>query len=167
MERRARDSQVAGQEQELVIDSSVAVKWFSNEEDTDKALLLKERHVHGLTKLWVSDLLYHEVTNALRFKPGYDEPRLLAAVEGLFDLHLNIHRTDSKILGKASSIALKGEVTVYDAIPVAVAEMRGTVCITADELTQYKRLRAKAYPVRLLHSLEADLAGSGAKKARV
>jgi len=152
VERRARDSQVAGQEQELVIDSSVAVKWFSEEEDTDQALLLKEMHVQGLAGLWVSDLLYHEVTNALRFKPGYDEPRLVAAVEGLFDLHLNIHRTDPKILETASRIALKGEVTIYDAVPVALAEMKGTVCITADELTQYKRLKAREYPVRLLHS---------------
>jgi len=32
--------------EEVVIDSSVAVKWFSNEEDTDKALKLRDRHVN-------------------------------------------------------------------------------------------------------------------------
>ena len=33
--------------EEVVIDSSVAVKWFSNEEDTDKALKLRDRHVNS------------------------------------------------------------------------------------------------------------------------
>jgi hypothetical protein len=91
---------------------------------------------------------------------------LVAAIEGLFDLHLNVHRTEMRILHMASTIALKGKVTVYDAVPVALAETRGTVCVRADESTQYKRLKAKAYPVRLLHSQESDLAGSNSRKAR-
>jgi predicted nucleic acid-binding protein len=158
---------VAGQEQELVVDSSVAVKWFSEEEDTDKALLLKERHVRGLARLWASDLLYHEVANALRFKPAYDESRLMAAVESLFDLHLNVHRTDAKILSRASSIALNGEVTVYDAVPVALAEMKSTVCITSDELTQYKRLKARDYPVRLLRTQKTAFGVDRERKVRL
>jgi len=32
--------------EEVVIDTSVAVKWFSNDEDTDKALKLRDRHVN-------------------------------------------------------------------------------------------------------------------------
>ncbi len=83
----------------------------------------------------------------------------VAAIEGLFDLHLNVHRTEMRILQMAWTIALKGEVTVYDAVPVALAEIRGTVCVRADESTQYKTTESKAYPVRLLHSQESDLAG--------
>jgi hypothetical protein len=37
-----------------------------------------------------------------------------------------------------------------DALPVAIAEQRQAVCITADEETQYRRLRTKGYPVELL-----------------
>ena len=33
--------------EEVVMDTSVAVKWFSNEEDTDKALKLRDRHVNS------------------------------------------------------------------------------------------------------------------------
>src|SRR2546426_9597304 len=128
---------MAGQERELVIDSSSALKWFSEEEDTDKALLLKEKHVQGSARLWASDLLYYEVTNALHFKPAYDEPRLVAVVESLFDSPLNVHRTDPKILQRASSIASNGEVTVYGAVPVARPEMMGTACISRAALAQY------------------------------
>ncbi len=141
---------MAGYSKEAVIDSSVAVKWFSHEEDTDKALLVRDLHLKGTTRLWVSDLLYHEVANALRYKPGYDEKKLNQAVESLFGVHLNSRPVDNILLAKASSIAYKGNVTIYDAVPVALAELRETFCITADEDSQYKKLKAHGYPVTLL-----------------
>jgi predicted nucleic acid-binding protein len=100
--------------------------------------------------VWVSDLLFHEVTNALRYKDDFDEKRLAVAVEDLFGLHLNTKPVDRDLLKTASAIAYRSEVTIYDAIPVALAKLRGTVCITADENTQFKRAKAKGYPVQLL-----------------
>ena len=141
---------MAGRGTEAVIDSSVAVKWFSQEEEADRALALMDQHVKGARRLWVSDLLYHEVANGLRYKPDYDEEKLNRAVEDLFGLHLNTWPVDRILLGRAATVAYRGEVTVYDAIPVALAELRGTICITADEETQYKRLKARGYPVALL-----------------
>ena len=145
---------MAGHSTEAVIDSSVAVKWFSHEEDTDKALLVRNQHLKGTRKLLVSDLLYHEVANALRYKPGYDERRLGQAVESLFGLHLNSHHVDRTLLEKAGAIAFKGSVTIYDAVPVALAQLKETFCITADENTQYKKLKAHGYPVTLLSDVE-------------
>ncbi len=133
-----------------MIDSSVAVKWFSDEEETDKALAIMNQHVKGTRQLWVSDLLYHEVANALRYKPGYDETKLNRAVQSLFMLHLNTRPADAAILEKAAAIAYKGDVTIYDAVPVALAKLRKTICLTADENTQFKKLNAHGYPVALL-----------------
>jgi len=141
---------VAGGGQEIVVDSSVAVKWFSEEDDTDKALLLRDQHLKGARRVVASDLLYHEVSNALRFKRTYDEDRLNQAVESLFAFHLHTWPVDSTLLRRAATIAYKGSVTLYDAVPVALAGLRGTICITADEETQYKRLKERGYPVALL-----------------
>jgi hypothetical protein len=47
-------------------------------------------------------------------------------------------------------IAYEGKVTFYDALPVAIAENRKTICITADEETQYKKLKPKDFPIELL-----------------
>ncbi len=135
---------------ETVVDSSVAVKWFSEEEETDKALELKDQHVDGSKHLWVTDLLYHEVANGLRYKPDYDEKKLNRAVGDLFGLHLNTWPVDSSLMSRASAVAYRGEVSIYDAVPVALAQIRGSICITADEQTQYKRLKAHGYPVALL-----------------
>ncbi len=98
----------------------------------------------------MSDLFFHEVANALRYKDDFGEKRLAVATENLFGLHLNTKRADMDLLKTASAIAYRSEVTIYDAIPVALAKLRGTICITADEKTQFKRTKAKGYPVQLL-----------------
>jgi predicted nucleic acid-binding protein len=141
---------VAGRGQEVVVDSSVAVKWFSIEEDTDKAVVLRDQHLKGTRQVWASDLLYHEVANALRFKRTYDESKLSEAVNALFSFHLNNWRLDQSLLRSAATVAYRGGVTIYDAVPVALASMRGITCVTADEETQYKKLKPHGYPVTLL-----------------
>jgi predicted nucleic acid-binding protein len=141
---------VAGRGQEVVIDSSVAVKWFNEEEGTDRALLVRDQHLRGNRPAWVSDFLYHEVANSLRFKKSFDETKLSQAVDSLFRFHLHTWPTDSALLKRAAAVAYDGGVTIYDAVPVALAQLRGTVCITADEQTQYKRLKPHGYPVALL-----------------
>ena len=141
---------MAGHQEAVVVDSSVAVKWFSSEEDTNKALRLRDDHLRGARALHVCDLLYHEVANALRFNRSYDESKLSEAVNSLFSFHLNTWPSDARLLGRAASIAYTGGVTIYDAVPVALASINGTVCITADEETQYKKLKTRGQPVSLL-----------------
>ena len=128
----------------LAIDSSVAVKWFSQESDTDGAVEIRDAHVRGDLELIVSPLLYCEVVNALRFKPDLEVGRLERAVEALFKLHMAMEPVDQSIMERCVEIAFDGGVSIYDALPVAVAERNGTVCVTADEKTQYSRLKGKA-----------------------
>ena len=54
------------------------------------------------------------------------------------------------LVARAGEIAYDGKVTFYDALPVAVAEHKKTVCVTADEETQYRKLQIKGYPIELL-----------------
>ena len=65
---------------------------------------------------------------------------------------LNLHNVpiDMQILSHSSRIALKGDVTIYDAIPVALADLTRVGCVTADRDTQYAKLRSKGYPICLL-----------------
>ena len=139
-----------GRRTEAVVDSSVAVKWYSKEVDSELALQVMDEHVNGTRVLWASDLLFHEVANALRHKPDYNEEKLNDALEQLFNLELKTWAADSRLMSKASTVAYTGDVTIYDAVPVALAQLRGIVCITADERSQYKRLKAHGFPVTLL-----------------
>jgi len=134
----------------VVLDSSVVVKWFSKEAKSDEAIILMDSHVEGSIELSVSPLLFYEVANALRYRPDYDMEKLRDAVGQLFKLHLKMTPLSEGILIRACEIAYDGDVTLYDALPAALAEHEKTVCVTADEETQYQKLRRKSYPIELL-----------------
>jgi predicted nucleic acid-binding protein len=126
------------------------VKWFNEEEKTIEALALRAAHVEGHLTLLTTPLLQCEVANALRYKPDCDLETFLDSVNYLLGLHLREVAVDVQLLSSAGEIAFRSNVTIYDAIPVAVAVLKKTICITADKETQYARLKPKNYPVELL-----------------
>ena len=135
--------------EKLSLDSSVVIKWFSEEEDTDRALRILDAYINGSLDLLVSHLLFYEVINALRYKPDFTIENLKRAIEALFKLHVKIIGLDEKTMMLSAEIALEDDVTIYDAIPVATAEIEKATCITADEKTQYSKLKRR-HPIILL-----------------
>jgi predicted nucleic acid-binding protein len=135
---------------EIVLDSSVVVKWFSTETKSVEALKLLDSHIQGTVELTISEILICEIGNALRYKPDYDIQKWKTALAQLYNLHMNLTHLTEDLASRTGEIAYEGKVTFYDALPVAIAENRKTVCITADEETQYKKLKAKDFPIELL-----------------
>ena len=68
----------------------------------------------------------------------------------LLRLHLVENAIDLQLLVRSGEIAYKSNVTIYDAIPVALAILKKTKCITADKETQYSKIKPKNYPIELL-----------------
>jgi predicted nucleic acid-binding protein len=135
---------------EIVLDSSVVVKWFSTESKSVEALKLLDAFLQGSVDLTISEILICEIGNALRYKPDYDIQKWKTALTQLFNLHMNLTRLTEDLVSRTGEIAYEGKVTFYDALPVAIAENRKTLCITADEETQYKKLKPKDFPIELL-----------------
>ncbi len=135
---------------EIVLDSSVVVKWFSTETKSDEALKLLDSYIEGTVELAISEILIFEVGNALRYKPDYNIQKWKTALAQLFNLHMNVTHLNENLAARTGEIAYEGKITFYDALPVAIAENKKAVCITADEETQYKKLQPKGYPVELL-----------------
>ena len=135
---------------DIVLDSSVVVKWFSTEAKSVEALKFLDLYIQGTTELAVSEILICEVGNALRYKPDYDIQKWKTALTQLFNLQMNVIHLNENLITRTGEIAYEGKITFYDALPVAIAENKRTVCITADEETQCKKLQPKGYPVELL-----------------
>ena len=135
---------------EIVLDSSVVVKWFSKETKSDEALKILDSYIQGTAELIISEILICEVGNALRYKPDYDTAKWKIALAQLFNLSMNVIHLNENLTNRTGEIAYETKITFYDALPVALAENKKTVCITADEETQYKKLKPKGYPVELL-----------------
>jgi predicted nucleic acid-binding protein len=122
--------------QTQVIDASVAVKWFAEEQFTKKALEIKSALVSGAAGIIVPELIFLEVMNALRYKK-FEEKTLIGANETLWNIGLKVEKTTGLLINKAISLAKKYNLTIYDAIYVATAQFHGAPFVTADS-TLYK-----------------------------
>jgi len=118
---------------EVVIDASVVVKWYSEEEYSDKAYILREKHIAGAMLLIAPDLILYEIANALRYTGKLKEKEISDSVIDLFKLKIDLITPDDEIIRKAVYIALKWNVTIYDAWYIALAEILGIKLITADD----------------------------------
>jgi len=136
--------------QGYVVDASVLTKWFieRNEPDRERALAIRELHVSGQSMIYVAELTFLEVFNAIRFGSGTNEEHGARAIAGLEALHLEVTNTDYQLLRKANAIAWAYKVTIYDALYVALAEQVGFPLITADEV-MVKKLKGHSIVVPL------------------
>ena len=116
-----------------VLDASVILKWFLEEEGTSQALRLREEFYRGEREIVVPDLLLMEVANALRYNPSFTAKEIKEAIQTLFDIGIVIITPTYSLLAKAIDLAKIFDVTCYDAVYLALAEEIGFELITADK----------------------------------
>lgn len=131
-----------------VVDASVLVKWFTKEEDRDRAIALRDLHTSGRSVIYITELTLLEILNAIRYGPKSDEEDGAEALQVLHDLDLQLKVADFEVLRKSNAIAWVYKITVYDALYVALAEQLGYPLITADEVL-IKRLKGHSIVVPL------------------
>lgn len=119
-------------ERTLVADSSVVTKWFLLEEGSERAVALRDEFATGGVMLAVPTLLYYEVVNALRFSGGFSVEDLALAAKSLSEYRFQAWRPRGKLLDAAVRMSAEDGVTVYDAVYVALARMKGCRVLTED-----------------------------------
>lgn len=116
-----------------VIDTSVVVKWFSeNENETENAVQLRQQLLDGFCSITVPDLLIYELANALKHNPNLTMKEVKAALDSVFDMDIDIRKTDGLVVAHAIDIAFRFRVTVYDAYFMALSQIEKKPFITAD-----------------------------------
>ena len=133
-----------------VLDASVAAKWFTRHDETDrhKAIALRAMHQSGRCTLVVLEFSLLEILNAVRFSGRAEEVDASRALGFLQGLRLEIVPLDWELLRKATAIAWAYDVALYDAAYVALAERRGFPLLTADEV-MVKKMKGHGAVVRL------------------
>lgn len=114
----------------LVIDGSVAFKWFVPEIDRDKALLLLD----GDEPLWAPDLVLLEVGNGLFGRLRSIENGLavaVAAVERLPSIYTRLLPARD-FVNDAMRISFELRHPIYDCIYLAMCERHAVEFVTAD-----------------------------------
>ncbi len=137
--------------QPLVVDASVAAKWFVAEGDSEKALDLARRAEARSLSLHAPDIWASECANAiwkrvvkLRLMDG-EVAR--AAVARLASAPVR-DAASRPLLPRAYAIASDAGIAVYDALYLSLAEALDTQVITADR-TLVRRLSGTPWTERL------------------
>jgi predicted nucleic acid-binding protein len=117
---------------EKVIDASVVVKWFINEENSDKSIKIREDHISRKYTLIVPELMFLEVINTLRYK-GFNIEKIFYINKSLWEFQFKIQKINNLLLDKAINVAIKNNISIYDAVYVTLAQLYGTFLITADK----------------------------------
>ena len=128
----------------VVADASVLVKWFIFEEDSDKALKLRDMHVNGEICIAAPELLPFEVLNALKYSRLFTLDELREAGKALSKYGIELYPLVGELAEETVEIAVKKDITIYDASYVALARQLDTVLYTADKKLVNK---VKGYPV--------------------
>lgn len=118
--------------QKKIVDASVIVKWFSEEIGTPNALKIKEDHIEGNILILIPELALIEILNALIYK-GENKEVLEKVVKDLFELQLYIEKLNPFLLQKAIELSLSKNLSLYDAIYAALAQIHGCALATADK----------------------------------
>ena len=118
---------------QVVVDASVVVKWFVDEEYSREARLLRGAYVDGLIELNAPDLLPYEVLNALKYSGAFGEEELKEVAEVLEDYQFSLYGLKGKLAALAVEVSMRKGMTVYDGSYVALAEMLNSTLYTADE----------------------------------
>lgn len=125
------------EKQKAVVDASVVVKWFLEEDFSDNARQLRDSFVTGKLTISVPGLLFYEALNALWHSGRYREEELTLAARALSKYGFDAWEPKGKIYEQSAMLSSKHDISVYDASYVALALHLEVVLYTADlELIQ-------------------------------
>ena len=122
-----------GGERKVVVDASVAVKWFVEEKYTREALMLRDSYREGLVDLIAPSILPHEVLNALKYSGAFGEDDLKEIAGILESLQITLYNLEGEYAIKTIEIAMRKGLTIYDASYIALAIVEGATLYTANE----------------------------------
>jgi predicted nucleic acid-binding protein len=134
-----------------VIDSSVALKWLLDEEDSDRAQALCERCIAGTASMVAPDILLYEVVNILLRKRRLPIAEATAGVQIIFGTGIRLRVPDQRLMIRAAEIADETGASAYDASYVALAQEENAPFVTAD--ARLVKLCRSVAEVRLLRDI--------------
>lgn len=131
----------------IVIDASVAVKWFNIEEYSDEAVKLKNLHVAGIVKLIAPLHLIYEVGNSIWKNRQINNIDASNAVLYLLELEISLIPPDRKSIKRIMEIARNKNISFHDACYIELAKKYGIPLISADK----KQIEASKDIIKIFH----------------
>jgi predicted nucleic acid-binding protein len=119
---------------DVILDTSVVVKWFIRppEDDMAMALAIRDGIRTGALYPILPDLLLYELVNVLHHQPELAREDVAAALDSLEEMTLDVQPFSPGLGKDAARIAASNGVSTYDAYFIALAEALECPLVTAD-----------------------------------
>ncbi|MBI2082007.1 MAG: type II toxin-antitoxin system VapC family toxin [Deltaproteobacteria bacterium] len=119
---------------QIVVDSSVVVKWFDQKEPSaSNAIRILEEFIEGKFEIIIPDLLFYEVGNVFLKKWPGESYKMKKGLQKLWRLPWLLMPLRDSLLSRTLEIADQCRITFYDSLFLVVAEYSGVELVTADE----------------------------------
>lgn len=118
----------------VVIDTSVAYKWFSKEDEEffSQAISLLKAHLRKKEIITAPDIIVYELANAWSTKTKLLVNQIKIFVEDLQDINIKIEPVSFELITKAIDFSKNYQVSVYDASYALLAQENKCDLFTAD-----------------------------------
>jgi predicted nucleic acid-binding protein len=115
-----------------VVDASIIVKWFIEEEYTKQALKLRDKFANGNLLILAPSLLNFEVLNALRYSGLFNKKELKELSVAIGKYGFELHNLIGNYSELTAEIANDKDISIYDASYVALAELYDIILYSVD-----------------------------------
>ncbi|MCS7364156.1 MAG: type II toxin-antitoxin system VapC family toxin [archaeon GB-1867-035] len=129
----------------VVMDTSAIAKWFLIEEESGECREIRDLHIKNELKIYTCDFALVELANVLKFTPGLSSENIVNAIKSIKAIEINLTSLN-EIIEDAIRYAFKLNLTIYDALYVALSEKLNAPLITYDKELQmrFKQRAVKA-----------------------
>lgn len=121
-----------GPKEIAIVDASVVVKWFVEEQYTENALKMAEDYRALKIDLRSAQLMPFEVLNALRFNPEMGRSELEKVGDALKRFRIALYPMLGELQTLCLKIAFDHGLTIYDASYVSLGQLLNCNVYTAD-----------------------------------
>ncbi len=123
---------MGGDPQLVVVDASVAVKWFvsADELGVDDAAALLAQHAEGEIRLVAPTLVVHELMGV--FMRRLRGPLVAEALDAFFDAGVHLVAPERALMARAAELASRCQLSAFDSAYAAVADSLECTLATAD-----------------------------------
>lgn len=120
---------------EIVLDASIAVKWFNvkYEDNVEIALKIQRQKILNKLDIIVPDLFFLEIINAFLTKSKFRIEDIFIVEEALHKMNLKVIYPDHSMLNSAIKIAHTCNLTIYDSLYIEAAKSHETPLLTEDK----------------------------------
>jgi len=106
-----------------VVDASIIVKWFIEEEYSKQALKLRDKFANGNLQILGPSLLNFEVLNALKYSGLYNKTELKELAVAIGKYGFELYNLIGNYAELTTEIADARDLSIYDASYIALAEL--------------------------------------------